>query len=276
MIDNFPQKELEGAKVSSPWTDNLFKVDEDKPLLKKQDAELYHTIVAQGLFLCKRARPDISPAIAYGTTRVKYPNQDDWNKLVRMMKFLKQTKDDRLTLRADGSHNLLWHADAAHAVHMDFKGQTGSTLTMGQGAVTSSSCKQNMNTRSSTETELVAADDVIGPALWTRRFLEAQGYPIKNNILFQDNKSAILLETNGRKSAGKQSRHLNIRLFFITDQVEKKNISIEYCPTEEMVADYMTKPLQGKQFHKFRQMIMNLPMSAQLMTIGCISKEIPT
>jgi hypothetical protein len=268
MLENFPQEELEGPTVTSPWNDNLFKVDEENPLLSKHKAEQYHTTVAQGLFLCKRARPDISPAVAYGTTRVRNPNQDDWKKLVRMMKFLKQTQRDCLTLRADGSHTLRWHVDAAFKVRPDFKSQAGATLTMGKGAITSNSRKPSMNTRSSTDTELVAVDEFVGPMLWTRRFLEWQGYPVKDNILYQDNKSSILLEKNGRKSAGKWSRHLNIRLFFITDQVEKKNISIEYCPTDDMVADYMTKPLQGQKFKKFRQQIMNLPTAAQLMSIG--------
>ena len=117
--------------------------------------------------------------------------------------------------------------------------------------------KQKLNTRSSTEAELVGVDDVATMILWTKLFLEAQGWVIMKNIIYQDNKSAILLETNGRKSAGKRSRALNIRYFFITDQVEKENIMIEYCPTDIMVGDYMTKPLQGAKFKKFRKAIMN-------------------
>ena len=70
MVENFPQDELSGAKVPAPWTDNLFKVHKKSPVLEPSKAELFHTFVAQGLFLCKRARPDISPAIAYLTTRV--------------------------------------------------------------------------------------------------------------------------------------------------------------------------------------------------------------
>jgi len=76
---------------------------------------------------------------------------------------------------------------------------------MGQGAITAISRKQNINTRSSTEAELVTADDVIGPMIWTRNFLEAQGYLVQDNVLFQDNKSTILLEENGQKSVGKRS-----------------------------------------------------------------------
>jgi hypothetical protein len=127
-----------------------------------------------------------------------------------------------------------------------------------------------MNTRSSTEAELVAADEVVGPMLWTKWFLQAQGYPVCGNTLYQDNRSAMLLESNGRQSAGKRSRHLNIRMFFLTDQVQKGNITIEYCPTDAMTGDYMTKPLHGKKFSSFRSVIMNLPMPAQMMMGVCL------
>lgn len=70
-------------------------------------------------------------------------------------------------------------------------------------------------------------------------------------------KIAILLEKNGMKSASKRTRHLNIRYFFLTDQIEKGKIKVEYCPTDEMIADYFTKPLQGTKFKKFRKMILN-------------------
>jgi hypothetical protein len=86
-------------------------------------------------------------------------------------------------------------------------------MSMGKGAITSMSRKQNMNMRSSTEAELVAADDAAGPMLWTKQFLHTQGYPVAQNTMYEDSRSAILLETNGRESAVKRSRHLNIRMF---------------------------------------------------------------
>ena len=270
MIEAFPEDLMTGARVASPWNENLFKVHEDSPILDKERAEQFHTTTAQGLFLCKRARPDISPAIAYLTTRVKNPNIDDWGKLVRMMKWLSQTRDNLLTLRADGKNKLRWYVDAAFAVHPDFRSHTGAVMTMGKGAIISISRKQGMNTRSSTESEIVAADEVVGSMVWSKLFLEAQGYPVEENVLFQDNLSAKLLEENGRKSAGKRSRHLNIRLFFVTDQRQKGNIIIEYCPTDQMTGDYMTKPLHGAKFTKFRQEIMNLPMAAQLFMLAVL------
>ena len=92
--------------------------------------------------------------------------------------------------------------------------------------------------------------------LWTRQFLLEQGYGIVENLLLQDNKSSILLERNGKASSGKRTRHINIRYFFITDRVNMKEVSIEWCPTKDMVADFMTKPLQGSHFKRLRDIIM--------------------
>jgi hypothetical protein len=64
------------------------------------------------------------------------------------------------------------------------------------------------------------------------------------------------MEKNGRNSCTGNSRHINISYFFIKDQVDQKRLEIVYCPTEEMLADYFTKPLQGALFHKFREVIM--------------------
>jgi hypothetical protein len=105
-----------------------------------------------------------------------------------------------------------------------------------------------LNTKSSTEAELVGVDDISVMILWTKLFMEEQGYEIEKNILFQDNKSTILLEENGKKSSGKRTRALNIQYFFITDQVEKGNVIIKHCPTDEMIGDFLTEPLQGENF----------------------------
>ena len=131
------------------------------------------------------------------------------------------------------------------------------TMTMGKGAVYSSSRKQKLVTRSSTEAELVAVDDAMAQILWTKNFLQEQAYPVKITIL-QDNESAIKLEKNGLKSVGPRSRHINIRYFFITDQINQGNVEIQDCPTDDMEGDYQSKPLQGSKFIKFRNTIMNL------------------
>ena len=83
-----------------------------------------------------------------------------------------------------------------------------------------------------------------------------QGYDVDKNVLYQDNKSTILLENNSKKISSKQTRALKIRYFFLTEQIEKVNLSIEYCPTLDMIGDFMSKILQGKMFQKFYKLIM--------------------
>ena len=120
------------------------------------------------------------------------------------------------------------------------------------------SIKHKLNTRSSTESEVVGADDFMPPICWTRYFLDAQGYCVDDNILNQDNKSSILLKTNGKASSGKRTKHINIRYFFITNRVKKGDVSVVWCPTGDMISDYATKPLQGSLFKNFRDEIMGV------------------
>jgi hypothetical protein len=255
MVDEFSTKFKSTETAPSPAAEDLFAAG-DGDDLEKQRSEEYHTFVAKGLFACKRARPDIHPTIAVLCTRVKKPNEDDWRKLHRLLKYINGTRKDKLILSADDLHVIKWYVDCAFAVHPDFKSHTGGNMTYGRGTPISMSRKQKLNTRSSTEAELVGPDDLSTLILWTKLFMESQGYKIEKNVLYQDNKSTILLENNGKKSSSKRTRALNIRYFFLTDQIEKGNLIVEYCPTGEMVADYFSKPLQGKQFQKFRKLIM--------------------
>ena len=114
----------------------------------------------------------------------------------------------------------IWWADAAFAAHLDMKSHTGGIMTFGKGAVQSISRKQKLNTKSSTEAELIGADNILSHLIQTKDFLEAQGYNTAHT-LFQDNTSAMLLEKNGTNNAGKQSHHINIRYYFIKDCYEE-------------------------------------------------------
>ncbi|MGC8532993.1 MAG: Ty1/Copia family ribonuclease HI, partial [Acidiphilium sp.] len=95
-------------------------------------------------------------------------------------------------------------------------------MTYGGGAAQSISRKQKLNTRSSTEAELDGADDAATMILWTKLFMEAQGHTIEKNILYQDNKSTILLENNGKRSSSKRTRAFNIRYFFQMIKLKKE------------------------------------------------------
>ena len=129
---------------------------------------------------------------------------------------------------------------------------------MGKGTIYAKSSKQKLNTKSSTEAEVVSVDDCLPQILWTNYFLEEQGYKSTDTIVYQDNKSAMLLEKNGKWSSSKRTKHMNVRYFFVKDKIKTGDIKLEYCGTNNMIADYFTKPLQGQQFTNFRKQIMNL------------------
>jgi hypothetical protein len=249
--------DMDGTAVT-PAAEHLFTVNENPEYLNHDDSELFHHLTAKLLFLCKRARPDIQTAVAFLTTRVKRPDKDDYKKLGRVIKYLRATPDMALTLEGDDAHIVKWWVDASFAVHTDMKSHTGGTMSLGKGSVYSTSTRQKINTKSSTEAELVGVDDVMPLILWTRYFLDAQGYDVKENKVFQDNQSAILLEKNGRRSSSRRTRHINIRYFFVTDRMQSKELTVEYCPTGDMLADMFTKPLQGGAFRRFRQAVLNL------------------
>ena len=130
----------------------------------------------------------------------------------------------------------------------------------------SKSAMAKINTRSTCESELVGVSEYLPYNIWSLMFMEQQGYEMTDNIIYQDNKSAILLERNGRNSCTGNSRHINIKYFFVKDRVDKKQVRIEYLPTHLMLADYFTKPLQGTQFNVLRKYIMGwAPLSELLM-----------
>ena len=100
--------------------------------------------------------------------------------------------------------------------------------------------------------------------LWTRLFLEAQRYHVTDNVLHQDNESTIKLARNGRRSSSKQTRHIEVRYHFFTDHIERDRVQVSYCPTGDMLADYISRPLQGSLFRKFRHLILNINSTDEL------------
>jgi hypothetical protein len=243
---------------SSAAPDDLFKVDDDCEKLDPQQAQAFHNLVAKTLYTTKRARPDTCTAIAFLTTRVRAPDKDDWAKLTHLMKYLRGTKSLPLILSANGSGIIKWYVDGSFGVHPNMRGHTGGGFSMGRGFPIVNSTKQKLNTRSSTESEIVGVDDCMPAICWTRYFLEAQGYAVSENIVYQDNKSAILLEKNGKASSSKRTKHINIRYYFVTDRINQKELTVEWCPTGDMIGDFMTKPTQGALFKRFRDQIMGV------------------
>ena len=193
--------EMDGVAIT-PSTSNLFTICKDAEKLDDVRAEVYHHISAQLLYLCQCAHPDLQTTVAFLMTRVMQPDIDDWKKLVHCIRYLCNLKDLYLTLEADDEINIKWWIDASFSMYPDMQSHMGGTISFGKGSVYSMSQKQCVNTKSSTKAEIVSINDGMPLAIQTQNFMTVQGYEIHNNVIYQDNQSAILLEKNGRASSG--------------------------------------------------------------------------
>ena len=258
IVAAFPEK-ITGVQ-STPAADHLFQIRpaSEARLLPEEQARAYHHTTAQLLFL-SRIQRDIQTTIAFLTTRVKQTDEDEWGKLKRVLKYLHSTQRLPLSLFTDSLTNIVWYVDASHQTHDDCKGHTGAILTFGRGATTSSSSNNKILSKSSTESEIIRFYDKVGDILWTRQFLEAQGYIIKTNIVYQDNMSTLSLAKNGYVSSSKRTKHIKAKYFFIRHFHHSGELELRYCPTESMWADVLSKPLQGAKFRLMRAFLMNCP-----------------
>ena len=203
LIKECPEGLLKG-NPTSPAANHLFEINTECEKLSLAQADEFHHLVAKLLYLAKRTRPDILLAVAFLCTRVKAPDMDDYKKLGRCMSYVRCTKELSLTLEANDMSVIHWWIDASFAVHADYKSHTGACLSFGHGCPVNISSKQKINTRSSTEAELVGINDAMALVLWCQLFIMGQGFNVRDNIVYQDNQSTMLLSTNGRHSSGKK------------------------------------------------------------------------
>ena len=250
--------------ATTPAQKNLFDVDSASTFLDPRNAILFRSIVCKLLYVARYGRPDLLTAVCFLATRVSQPVEQDERKLRRLLEYIHGSIDLTLTIGATDLQHLHTWVDASYGVHPNMRSHTGGLVSFGIGGLTCRSSKQKLNTKSSTEAELVGASDYLPHVVWILNFLRAQGYPVSCASFHQDNQSAIRLAKNGRSSAGPKC-HINLRYFWITDCLRREKIDMQYCPTECMLADFLTKPLQGSLFTRFRSVLLGLSPIASLL-----------
>ena len=207
--------------------------------------------------------------VAFLCTKVKAPTEQDYKKLSKVISYLKETVHLPLVVGADDSGRLTWNIDASFTVHPDCKSHTAACLTLGHSSILSISEKQRINTKSSTEAELVGVDDALNFVIWLRHFFESQVRSVNINsplkplgsdvTIEQDNTSTIQLARNDWKSSSKRTKHINVRYFYINDRLKAGDVSrIVYKLTGDMESDYLTKAPQGKSFYTHRKTLIGL------------------
>ena len=268
-------KKRHGVGIAkSPANNALFASAREEKLNKLADpgeAKRFHSIVASLQYLAKRCRPDILTAVAYLSTRVTKPTVSDVVKLERVLGYLTRTKEYGIVLEHLHDYPVA-HIDASHSVHEDLRGQSGLFMTTGKGPIMVRSSKQTILGKSSTASEIIAVGHNIDHVLWAKDFLShQQGYKYEGQenwqepaVIMQDNMSTIQIMMRGEKFASAAKwRSVRTLIEAIRGHVKDKEVNVKYLPTKEMVADILTKPLQGKLYRKLRTLILNISQSSE-------------
>jgi len=132
----------------TPAANHLFNLNPEAMKLPKTTAQLFHHLVAKLHDLSRCTRQDIHTAVAFLCTRVQSPDEDDYKKLKRVMQYLRCTRE--LTLTIKPGSNKQWWVNSSYAVHLDMQSHSGIMMKFGTGVTYSTSCKQKINTMSST------------------------------------------------------------------------------------------------------------------------------
>ena len=168
----------------TPATSKLFFVNLTHWKLDAATAYYFHRVVTRFLYVAKRARSDLQVTVAFLCERVKCPNVGGWKKLGRLVQYVRATIHLPLIVGSDGSGNLIWSIDASFAVHTDMKSHTGYCLSLGIDSSLLGSSTQKINTRSTTDSKLVAVNDVIGYVEWISLYSKDQvkKYPTEHPL----------------------------------------------------------------------------------------------
>ena len=246
-----------GDKTSlTPASTDLFYVDKSSSKLSEELRKKFHSGTAKLLYLATRARPDILCAIIFLCKRVQVATVQDAKKLVRVVRYLNGTRELGMVLGGDCNGDILLtvYTDASYGVHDNGKSHSGIYITLGRGPVLAKSNSQSTVTKSSAEAELVTLSDGTSLGVHQRDFNATLGIKGQGKLM-EDNMSAINLARNGRSNSSR-TRHIHIRYFFVKQYLDNGDFELLHCPTELMIADILTKPLQGDLFLRLRSLLL--------------------
>ena len=250
------------GKKTVPADLDLFTIDESSPLLPSDRKARFRSLVASLLYLVKRVRPEALLAVSFCTTRVNSPTEQDDKKLQRIAEYFNFDFTSGIILEpgSDSIENsLVSGTDAAFGIHPDGKSHSGLYIGLGDGPVYVGSKKQKIVSKSSTEAELISLTDGCSQIIWSRDFLIGQGYSMGPALVYQDNMSTMSMVKAGKPTSDR-TRHIHVRYFFVKDRVSSGELLIEHMPTDELIADLLTKPLFGNKFRKLKAKLLNWVM----------------
>jgi hypothetical protein len=220
------------------------------------DTRMYQRAIGCLTYAATISRPDLSTAVSVLSKFMSNPGVEHWKGVKRVLRYVRGTLDYGLMYSADDtSTTLTGYTDADWAGDLSTRRSTTGYVFQIQGSTVSwCSKRQGCVARSTTEAEYIALSTASQEAVWLRRLLEnvlkKQDNP---TVLYEDNQGTIELTKNPKFH--NRTKHIDIAYHYAKEQVEKKITFVEYCSTENMLADIMTKGLSKVQFEKFRDIL---------------------
>lgn len=169
------------------------------------------------------------------------PTKAAWQAALSVLRYLNKTERMELCYGLNAA-GLVGYSDSDHASDVSTRRScTGYVFVLHGGAISWASKLQPTVAVSTAEAEYMAASAAVKEALWIRRLI-AVFEPISGPVrIVTDNQAALSLTKNPIISP--QSKHIDIQLHFARDRVLRGEVVFEYCPTAEMAADFLTKPV---------------------------------
>jgi hypothetical protein len=239
---------------------NFFDVKNGGNKLSGKNKAVFHSVVAKLLYLGKRGRPDILLAVQFWCTRVQDPTEDDKLKLERVLGYLLMTKNKTRTFDRSNFDRVTTYIDASFGMHQDGKSQSGCLVMLGNTLVHEACRKQKIVTKNSTEAELVALSDYHLEGELIEEFLLELSNMMDEELItnvhlvYQDNTSTITLVKNGGGKA--RSKYMKVWQEYMKERIMTGELEIEHVKTSKMLADILTKPLGGEQYHNLVNQIL--------------------
>eukprot|EP00733_Pompholyxophrys_punicea_P000254 Pompholyxophrys_punicea_v1_NODE_55_length_4195_cov_3.523671.p1 type:complete len:835 gc:universal NODE_55_length_4195_cov_3.523671:1568-4072(+) len=212
----------------------------------------YRSLVGSLLYLAMGTRMDIAYAVGVASRALEKPTQAHWELAKRILRYLKGTIDYGIRFLVDG--NLFGYCDSDWAGDKNTRRSTsGYLFFFAGGPVSWRSSLQRTVALSSTEAEFISAALAVQECLWLRSLLTELNIELETTILNEDNQGCILLSLH--QNSHQRTKHIDVRYHFIREAVNKKAVTLQYCTTEENLADILTKPLVGLRFADLTQNI---------------------
>lgn len=204
-------------------------------------------------YLARSTRPDLSFVASHLATFCSCYQQEHWEACLDVMRYIKGTMDASIVYSRSGQDQPIGYSDANYATDPgDRKSVSGYAFMYAGGMISWKSKKQPVVAHSSSESELVALDSAAREALWLTSLFEQLCKPIRLPMqLFEDNQGTINITKNPVNHPG--TKHIAVRYFAIRDWIQEDRLKVDYLPTSEMLADALTKPLNGTLLRKMCQ-----------------------